>query len=165
MHDVVPLELTLAPSRQLLRLAMLAHGFAIVLITLLFADELFVDGLSAWRGIALLALVSMLGLLQWWHRFRVGPVFVSGIRHDGRGWALRFGGKCCGEAEGAWKQARLLTPVFCHRHLVVLQFRCSGRWLPLTVAVTHDSCHADDFRRLRVLARHLPAPQLWASSR
>lgn len=164
MHDVVPLELTLVPSRHLLRLAILAHGCAIILIVLLFADGLFADRLPDWRGIGLLALVCALGLLQWRHRFRIGPDFVTGIRHDGRGWALRVGARS-GEVAGTWAQARLLAPVFCHRHLVVLQFRRNGHRLPSTVAVTHDSCHADDFRRLRVLARHLPAPQLWASSR
>jgi hypothetical protein len=152
LRDVVPLELTLAPSRHLLRLAMLAYGSAIVMVALL---------LPNWRGAVLMVPVGVAGLLQWRQRFHLdSPLLTSGIRHDSRGWSLRFG-----RSVQAWQPARLLAPVFCHRHLVVLRFRCAGRWLPLSVAVTHDSCSADDFRRLRVLARHLPAPQLWAASR
>lgn len=152
LHVAARVELTLAPSRQLRALAILAYGFAVVLITLL---------LPSLRGVGLAALVLLLGMLQWRHRFSGGsPAFVDGIRHDGGGWALRFGAE-----DRSWQRARLVSPVFCHRHLVVLRFRCNGRWLPVSVAVTHDSCDGDDFRRLRVLARHLPAPQLWAAPR
>lgn len=134
-------------------LATLSHVLAAALVVLLLPD---------WRGTALASVVVLLGALQWQHRFRQDSVAViSGIRHDANGWALRFG---CAVA-GSWQPARLSGTVFCHQHLVVLRFRGAGHLLSLAVAVTHDSCSVEEFRRLRVLARHLPAPQLWAASR
>jgi len=151
LHVPVHFEATLVPSRRLLTLAILAHVSTAIPVSLL---------LPNWRGIALVSLIVLLGLLQWRHRFRKGsPQLIGGIRYDAHGWALRYGAV----ATGSWRQVRLLSPVFCHQHLVVLHF--TGHWLPLAVAVTHDSCSADELRRLRVLARHLPALQLWAVPR
>jgi len=151
LHALVRFEAILIPSRRLLMLALLSHFLLVVVLTLL---------LSGWRGVAMAWLAVLLGVLQWLHRYREGGAeVVSGIRHDGSGWAFR-----CGDTITPWQQAQLLGPVFCHRHLVVLRFRRQGRRLPEAIAITHDSCSSDEFRRLRVLARHLPAPQLWAAS-
>jgi len=149
----VRFETTLIPSQRLLMLALLSHVLVIVVITLL---------LPSWRGVALAWVVVLLGMLQRLRRFTEGgDVVISGIRHDVNGWSCRYGVA----ANACWRRAQLLNPVFCHRHLVVLRFRRFGRWWPEAVAITHDSCSADEFRRLRVLARHLPAPQLWVASR
>jgi hypothetical protein len=150
LHSPVRFEACLEPSPAQRRLALASHALTAAAVMLLLPD---------WRGFALMLAVVALGVLQWMHRFRSGAAFIRAIRHDGSGWALRLGAAPC------WHQARLLAPLFCHRHLVVLRFRVAGRWLPRTVAVTADSCSADEFRRLRVLARHLPSRQMWAASR
>jgi len=149
----VRFETTLIPSQRLLILALSSHAFIVVLITLL---------LPGWRGVALAWQVVLLGILQWRRRFAEhSAALITGIRYDANGWSCRSGAA----ENAAWHRAQLLSPVFCHRHLLILRFRRVGHWLPEAVAITHDSCDACEFRRLRVLARHLPAPQLWAASR
>ena len=109
---------------------------------------------------------------------------VTAIRFNAGGWVLGFGESGDGQgADSQWYRARLLQPVFCHGQLVVMRFHCDAaessatgavaksaalprlRRRIVTIAITNDSCSTDDFRRLRLLARHLPASQLWAPSR
>ena len=127
-------------------------GLAAHLITALLVAAL----LQSFAGCVLALLVLILGLLRV-RRLRTSSSRVQAIRYDDQGWSVRQADQ--------WRAAHLLSPVFVHRNLLILRLRVAGSRWPSSVAVTHDSCSDDAFRRLRVVARHLPAPALWASSR
>lgn len=139
----------LDPSRRLRGLTLSAY-VATALVLVLMQP-------TVW-GAALVVLLGTYALSYGWRQFALdSPSRVSGVRFDGHGWGLLRGGR--------WQRATLLSPVFCHRHLLVLRLRPDGARWAVALAITDDSCSADGFRRLRVLARHLPAPRLWAASR
>jgi len=148
MREIVRCEVMLRPSRVLLALNIAAYIVTSAVVVLL---------LPSWWGAALVMLLGAYAFVVCRRQFSPASLTrVQGVRYDG-GWSLMRAGQ--------WSPATLRSPLFCHRHLLVLRLKPVGACVPIEVAISGDSCAVDEFRRLRVLSKHLTAQQLWALSR
>lgn len=144
MNKLNPLRVELKPSRRLAALLGIAHGGALLLLTIL--------PLRLW------IIVPIASLLLWSavhtisrHALRQGAHAVTALEFADRE-QLQFR-----TGEGVWYRGQLLDSSTISLWMILLNLR-TDRGRTLHVVIPGDGIGADDFRHLRVWLRWGPRP-------